>query len=217
MSTVLLVSAATASGLVAIASDWRGQRRAAFYVAKPLTTVLIALLAWVSLASLPVYRGWVMAALVCCLAGDVALLFSAKRAFLGGLASFLVGHLLFVAAFLTELPLAPVDLPLAVWLLATLFLLAVTAYASWLLPRTGALKPAVLAYLVCLTLMVLAALLYAGLAERAVPRWAAVGALLFAVSDAVLAYRKFVAQPWWGQPLTLLTYYLAIGLIAWAH
>ena len=67
------------------------------------------------------------------------------------------------------------------------------------------------------TLMVLAALLYAGLAERAVPRWAAIGAMLFAVSDAVLAYRKFVAQPWWGQPLTLATYYSAIGLIAWAH
>jgi len=215
--TTALVAAALVSGLIAIASDWRGQRRAAFYVAKPLTAVLILLLAWVCLAGLPVYRGWVLAALAFCLAGDVALMFTARRAFVLGLGSFLVGHLLFIAAFATALPLAPIDLPLAVWLLAAVFLLAVTSYASWLLPRTGGLKPAVLAYLVCLTLMVLAALLYAGLAERAVQRWAAVGALLFAVSDAVLAYRKFVAQPWWGQPLTLLSYYLAIGLIAWAH
>lgn len=215
--TTALIAAALASGLLAIASDWRGQRRAAFYVAKPLTTVLILLLASVCLASLPVYRGWVLAALVFCLIGDVALMFTAKRAFLLGLGSFLLGHLLFIAAFATALPLSPIKLPLAVWLLAGLFLLAVAGYARWLLPRTGALKPAVVAYLVCLTLMVLAALLYAGLAERAVPRWAAIGALLFAVSDAVLAYRKFVAQPWWGQPLTLATYYSAIGLIAWAH
>lgn len=215
--TTALIAAALASGLLAIASDWRGQRRAAFYVAKPLTTVLILLLASVCLASLPVYRGWVLAALVFCLIGDVALMFTAKRAFLLGLGSFLLGHLLFIAAFATALPLSPIKLPLAVWLLAGLFLLAVAAYARWLLPRTGALKPAVVAYLVCLTLMVLAALLYAGLAERAVPRWAAIGAMLFAVSDAVLAYRKFVAQPWWGQPLTLATYYSAIGLIAWAH
>ncbi len=213
-----LIATAFASGLATIASDWRGRRRPLFYLAKPLTTLLILALAWLALASAPVYRLWVLAALGCCLAGDIALMFTGPRAFVLGLSSFLAGHLLLIAAFLTDLPLTPLVLPATSWLLGVLFVLLVVAYACWLLPRTGRLKPAVLAYLIALASMVLAALLRAGLSDgESAADWAAAGALLFAISDAVLAYRKFVAAPWWGQPATLTSYYLAIGLMAAAH
>lgn len=213
----ILIGVAVTSGLAAIASDWRGQRRALFYLAKPLTTLLILALAWVSLSALPQYRAWVMAALLCCLVGDIALMLKGTRPFVLGLSAFLIGHLLLIAAFVTGLPLTPLQLPLPTLLGAAVFLLLVTGYAAWLLPRTGKLKPAVLLYLSVLSLMVLAALLRAALSERGADDWVLLGALLFALSDAVLAWRKFVATPWWGQPATLLSYYLAIGLIAWAH
>ena len=213
----LLIAAAVLSGLAAIASDWRGQRRPLFYLAKPLTTVLILALAWVSLSALPPYQAWVMAALLCCLIGDIALMFKGTRPFVLGLAAFLIGHLLLIAAFATGLPLTPLQVPLLALIGAAAFLLLVTGYAAWLLPRTGKLRPAVLLYLSVLSLMVLAALLKSALGERAADDWVLLGALLFALSDAVLAWRKFVAAPWWGQPATLLSYYLAIGLIAWAH
>ncbi|MES2886107.1 MAG: lysoplasmalogenase [Pseudomonadota bacterium] len=213
----LLIATAAASGLVAIASDWRGQRQRLFYFAKPLTTVLIVVLAWVSLSALPQYRAWVMAALLCCLTGDIALMFKGTRPFVLGLAAFLIGHLLLIAAFVTGLPLTPLQVPLPPLVAGAAFLLLVAGYAAWLLPRTGKLKPAVLLYLSVLSLMVLAALLKSALGERAADDWVLLAALLFALSDAVLAYRKFVAAPWWGQPATLLSYYLAIGLIAWAH
>jgi uncharacterized membrane protein YhhN len=213
----LLIAAAFASGLAAIASDWNHQRRPLFYVAKPLTTLLVIALAVVSLAQAPDYRGWVLAALAFCWVGDVALLFTSSRAFIVGLSSFLIGHVLFIAAFLTDLPAAPLALPGAVWLGGAAFLLAVALYAGALLPRTGRLRPAVLVYLLALTAMVLAAVLRAGLGESPLAAWALAGALLFAVSDSVLAYRKFVTAPWWGQPATLATYYLAIGLIAGTH
>lgn len=213
----LLICAAFASGLATIASDWRHRRRPLFYLAKPLTTGLILALAWVSLADAPAYRNWVMAALGCCLVGDIALMFTGSRAFLLGLAGFLLGHLLLIAAFAADLPLVPLFLPQLAALAALAFLLAVIAYSRWLLPRTGRLRTAVLLYLSALTAMVLTALLRAGLSESHAATLAAAGALLFAVSDAVLAYRKFVSAPWWGQPATLLSYYLAIGLIAWTH
>ncbi|MES2683306.1 MAG: lysoplasmalogenase [Pseudomonadota bacterium] len=214
---LLLIAAAIASGLATIASDWHGQRRPLFYITKPLTTLLITALAWLALASAPGYRSWVIAALGFCLAGDVALMFSSRRAFLLGLSAFVLGHLLLIAAFVTDLPLAPLFVPHTALFGGLAFMALVLGYASWLLPRTGRLKPAVLVYLSVLSAMVLAALLRAGLSESHAATWAAAGALLFALSDAVLAWRKFVAQPWWGQPLTLLTYYFAIGLIAWAH
>ena len=216
MSTLLILLAAL-SGLTAIACDWRGVRRPLFYLAKPLTTLLILGLAWVSLAAMPGYRGWVMAAIGFCLIGDVALMFTGTRAFIVGLAGFLIGHLLLIAAFVIGLPLTPLFWPAPALVAAAIFLLAVLAYARWLLPRLGALRPWVLLYIGALTVMVLAALLRATLSESSAASFVLLGALLFALSDAVLAYRKFVRQPWWGQPLTLLTYYLALGLIAWAH
>ncbi|MDO9453034.1 MAG: lysoplasmalogenase [Stagnimonas sp.] len=213
----LLIAAALASGLATIAGDWRGVRRRWFYLTKPLTTLLILALAAITLTHAPRYQAWVMAALGFCLLGDVALMFAGTRAFVLGLSSFLLGHVLFIAAFVTDLPLVPLALPLVVWLLGGVFLAGVLSYARWLLPRTGRLKPAVLMYLTVLTAMTLAALLRAAVSESPAANWVCAGAMLFAVSDAVLAYRKFVRAPWWGQPVTLLTYYLAIGLMAWAY
>lgn len=216
MQTILLI-AALLSGFTTIASDWGPQRQRLFYWAKPLTTLLIIALAWLSLADAPPYRAWITLALGCCLIGDIALMWHHTRAFMLGLSSFLIGHLLLIAAFASDLPLSPLFWPLPALWVAGVYLLVAGSYARWLLPRTGSLKPAVLVYLLVLIAMGLTALLRAGLTESAASRWVAVGALLFAVSDGVLAYRKFVATPWWGQPLTLLTYFLAIGLMAWAH
>ncbi len=214
---ILLIAAATFSGLAAIASDLGGVRRPLFYLAKPLTTVLILALAWYSPAAATPYRLWLMAALLCCLGGDIALMFSGSRAFVLGLASFLIGHLLLIAAFATDLPLTPLFLPPAVLIAAGVFVLLVVGFARRLLPLAGRMKLPVTLYISALTVMVLVALLRAALSGSAAAWWVCAGALLFALSDAVLGYRKFVAAPRWGQPVTLLSYYLAIGLIAWAQ
>lgn len=213
---VLLLLAIVVSAAVTIAADRGGVRRPVFYLAKPLTTALILSLAAFALAPWPEYRAWVLAALLACLAGDIALMFAGQRWFVAGLASFLVGHGLLIVAFARELPWAGLAPGLPVLLFGLLFLLAVGTYARWLLPRTGSLKGPVLAYLSVLSAMVLVALLRA---DAGVPGAALTlaGALLFALSDAVLAYRKFVRAPSWGQPATLASYYAALGSIAWAH
>lgn len=211
----ILVAAALVSGLTAIATDWR-VRRPLFYLAKPLTTALIMLLAWQQLAPWPDYRSWVLLAYVGCLLGDIALMFKSTRAFVLGLASFLVGHLILIGAFASEATLTSVPEP-ALLVAAAAFVAMVLAYLLWLLPRTGRLAPAVVLYVAALTVMVLAALWRAASATADSAWVALAGALLFALSDATLAYCKFVAAPRWGQAAILSSYFLAIGLIAGAH
>lgn len=203
-------AAAAASGLLAIAADWNGRRHRAFYVLKPLTTALvIGCVLAVEPASLP-YQRWLFVALGLALVGDVCLMFPGNRAFLGGLAAFLLAHFAFVAAFLQDTR-AP-DLP--GWLAAIVFyaigLLVV------LLPRAGRLKPAVLLYCLALGAMVFAAAArHASFGDGDSLR-ALLGALAFMASDSLLGWRRFVGDYRGAQALILSTYWLAIGLIAWS-
>ena len=97
---ILMAAAAVAAGVdwVAVATDDRRLE----YVAKP--AVLTALV--VAAAVIPAdhtdlvdRRWWFVAALVCCLVGDVLLMLP-HDLFVPGLAAFLVGHVLFIVGLL---------------------------------------------------------------------------------------------------------------------
>lgn len=110
--------------------------------------------------------------------GDVALLGSGPTAFTAGLASFLAGHVAWVAALrphrsgtLTPTRAAP-------------YLLAWAGLNAYLWPRTGRDRVPVLAYSTALLATALAA------ADTGKPAVAAGGAL-FLVSDSLLALEKF--------------------------
>jgi uncharacterized membrane protein YhhN len=191
--------AALGSGLVTIASDFH-QRYTSFYVFKPLTTLLLIALAY---ALLPVSdsRAPMLFALVFCLAGDIALLWHGKRAFIAGLLAFLLGHLLLVWA-LVQHPASQAPPP-AWWLIC----LPAVGYIAYLAPRCGRLLPAVVVYVCTILAMVLAA---AG--AHATPALSGsglvlTGALSFLLSDSVLAWRRFVQPSAIGQAITLATYY----------
>lgn len=202
--------AVAVSATVAVALDWR-IRRPGFGFFKLLTTALIVALTVQCGGDAPL-----LAALALCWAGDAALLAHGTRAFLAGLVLFLLGHVAFLLRWGAVLngqhwPLPP---PAA---LATgvALLIAATAYLRWLWPRTGRLAWPVLVYMTVLMAMTLAALWLAALQGGAAWR-AAAGALLFAASDAMLAWRRFVRPPVWGQAFTLLSYYGALLLISLA-
>ena len=180
--------AIAASAVATIASDW-GTRRKAFYLFKPLTTLLIIALA-VTLLPVGEQRTLLLAALGFCLVGDIVLMRHGTAAFAAGLSAFLVGHLLFIVAFWQQAPSA------GWWLLAVPAL----AYFAYLQPRTGKLWPAVALYLAAILGMALAA------AGNGAPLLI-VGALLFMASDSVLAWRRFVKPFALGQAATLATYY----------
>ena len=200
----LLIAASAAS---TIGAEHRNARRAV-YLFKPLTTILVLALA--AGAPEPVSRGYqalVCAGLLFSLAGDVFLMLPRDR-FVAGLASFLVAHLFYVAAF------APRPQTLA----APLVLAALVAYGIVLMralwPRLGTLRAPVAVYAAALLVM----------AWQAAERWvvldttpallAAIGAGLFVVSDSVLAWERFRRRSSYGQAVVLGTYFAAQWLIA---
>jgi uncharacterized membrane protein YhhN len=148
--------------------------------------------------------------------GDACLLAGGTRWFLAGLMTFLLGHLAYVAGIGMIEPAArwagdagwlaavPVAIALAVLVLA------------W--PRLGSQRLPVIAYVVTITVMVIAAIAAARGAALPDPnRWRLVaGASLFFVSDLAVARDRFgtrcFANKLWGLP----TYYAGQLLIAWS-
>lgn len=136
---------------------------------------VLALAALAAGAPGPVALGLALGAL-----GDLFLSRPGTRAFLAGMAAFAAGHLAYAAEFLAPggwPPLLPA---------AGLLVLALSTEA-WLAPRTGALRWPVRGYVAVITLMAFAALTLPegrGLALA--------GALLFLLSDLLLALDLFV-------------------------
>lgn len=126
-------------------------------------------------------RALVTAGLVASLAGDVFLV-DEERCFLPGLASFLVAHLLYVAAFLRGAELA------AAAPYAACYLLVGAVLCGLLWPRLGKLRVPVLAYALVLSAMCAAA--WARGRTDGSPL-APIGATLFYLSDGVLAVNRF--------------------------
>lgn len=197
-----------ALGVAAV--DWfavRTNRTKIEAVAKPLVmaTLLLAVLGGgISATAVLVALG-----LACSLIGDVLLLARFDR-FLAGLGAFFVGHLFFVSAFLQRSN--EVRLP---WLIAAgvvaLVLVALTGRPI----VAGASKHRGLAVPVCAYVAVLTTMVIAGAATGAVP--AALGAFLFAGSDAVLGWNRFVAPLSNGRLWTHVPYHFGQALIAvWA-
>ncbi|KFO36490.1 Lysoplasmalogenase, partial [Fukomys damarensis] len=143
-----------------------------------------------------VHTSLLQGALLCSVVGDACLVW--PETFLHGMAAFAAAHLFYLRAF-GLFPLRPSLLLLA--------LLAAATYLSLLLPH---LEPA-MAGPVAAYAPLLAAVLWRGLARGGSTSH---GVLLFAVSDAVLAWDAFVWPLPHGRLVTMTTYYAAQALIA---
>lgn len=212
---ILMAAAAVAAGI-----DWvavgTGTRRLE-YAAKP--AVLVALV--VAAAVIPVdrtdlmdRRWWFVAALVLCLVGDVLLMLP-RNLFVPGLAAFLVGHVLFIVGLLQ--PPSPPGVPPFSFSTAGLVVAAAVVVTVEAAPGTRllrsllaggerALVPPVCIYVAAIATMVVLAVNVGILA-------AAAGAVLFLVSDTLLAWNRFVRTVPHGDLGVHVTYHLAQGLL----
>ena len=145
-------------------------------------------------------------------AGDV-LLDLDPRFFVFGLGAFLLAHLTYIGVFLRNRARSvAVGLPrLAA---AAVVIASSIALSVWIVPSVGALAVPVVLYICALTTMVSTAIL--GRFQR---NWVAVGAVLFLISDSLLAVDRFKTPIPWRDVLVWSTYYLgqcgiALGYLA---
>jgi uncharacterized membrane protein YhhN len=186
------------------------------YVFKPLSTLVVVAVA--SLSFLlpernPTYAVGVLVGLTFSLAGDIALMFEEKRRFLlVGLGSFLVAHVAYAAVFGILGRVSAWDVLSVVLLTA----IAVVVYRL-LKPNLGTMRWPVLAYIVAISVMVSLAISTLRSSAFTLMQAALVasGAVLFYLSDAILALCRFW-RPWRYRRISLVFYYAGQLLIALA-
>jgi uncharacterized membrane protein YhhN len=199
----MLEAAFTIAAVAALANWWVRVRPSPLVelITKPLVTVMMIVAAATIHANPTSARPWVVAGLVCCLIGDVALLNQVDK-FIVGLGAFLVGHVLFAVAALRIGAHWPwIVLPMVV-------LIAILAVVGRrIIGSSGSLAPAVGAYFAVITTMAL-------LLTITLRPFAIVGASAFVVSDAILGWNKFVRQHRFGPVAVMITYHVALaGLV----
>ena len=204
---LLLTAAIALSAALAIQAEHRGTRWMV-YVFKPLATLLILLLA--TTAQDPIsarYQALVCAGLLFSLAGDVFLMMPRDR-FVSGLASFLVAHAFYIAAFASWPP--TVSAPIV--LMALLLVAGLLLRTLW--KKLGTLRIPVVVYAVALVVMAWQAIERSEALDTLSAALALEGALLFVISDATLAEERFAGRSRYGSVIVLVTYFAAQWLIA---
>jgi uncharacterized membrane protein YhhN len=209
VASLALTAAAILSGAIYIWTTYAGAQTQR-YLFKPLTTVLILLLALVMPAAVsPLYQTLVVIGILFSLAGDIFLMLPEKW-FVGGLVSFLVAHLFYVAGYITRGGFQ------FHWPLLMLFVLYGAILLTLLLPHVGDLRLPVVVYAAALLVMGWQATELWWVVRDRAALLAMVGALLFVASDSILALDKFRAHIPHRDMLIMSTYYSALLLIAWS-
>ncbi len=157
---------------------------------------------------------WFLAAgLVLCLAGDVLLALPRDRAFLAGLVSFLLGHVMYIVAFFL---VTDVGLWAAVGALPVLC--ASIGVFLWLKPHLGDMKVPVMAYVLVISVMVTMAWSVfmesgAGATGRIL---VLVGAVMFYLSDITVAMDRFMQDRFVNKLVGLPLYFGGQFLLAFS-
>jgi uncharacterized membrane protein YhhN len=174
------------------------------FVLKSIPALCLAVMAWMFIPGLTgklLFAGFLFSA-----GGDTSLSFVAKgeKFFLAGLASFLIAHVLYVIAFAQNAEFSTGRLPLIVF-----WVVFAGGMAAVLAPKLGDMKIPVFAYVAVILGMVVFATLWQG------PHLTMliVGAVLFMLSDSMIAIDKFLKPISWSRYFIMVTYYTGQFLI----
>lgn len=197
-----------------VIAEIRGNRRARF-ILKPLSTLLViavACLAFLEPTQNPTYTIGVLIGLIFSFGGDVALMYENRKAFMLGLVLFLLAHIAYATTFAMLTNLSALDLASTILLLA----LGVWFYRV-IAPNLGTLRVPVIVYIVVISIMMNRAI--ATLASpifNNIQAWMiALGAILFYISDMMLAAARFW-RPFRYNRISLAFYYAGQLLLALA-
>jgi len=158
----------------------------------------LALMAWRSRGGVRKDTGLLALGLALAAFGDVLLDWDA-RMFALGLAAFLLTHLVYIAVFARNR--MPGQVGSTRISAVVVVVIGAAALSIWIVPSVGVLAVPVVLYICALTGMVGSAIAFQG-------RWIAAGAVLFFISDSLLAIHKFKMPVPARDYLVWSTYYL---------
>ena len=170
------------------------------FLPKALPIGVLAVFAYIKLSAMPRYM--VLMALLFSLAGDISLALPFAESFITGLSCFFLAHLSYAACFANLNRHKPKALssdiisPNVKWLISLTIVSFTAVMAGHILPASGSLFYPVVAYISVITLMGLTAV------WSAQTKLIVTGALLFVISDAILAQSVFKT------PLPLSTFWV---------
>lgn len=169
----------------------QGQYKIAEYFIKPL--IIIWLIAWFVLQLRYIrnsLKKWIIFALFFSWLGDVLLMFHLEDPlfFLLGLSSFLVAHIFYIIFFHFVRIKEMVKSRWYLLLIVALYYAIVVAILS---PYLGDMKLPVRIYAVVISFMFLLAIHMLFIKNKTTGLWMMAGAILFVVSDSLLAFNKF--------------------------
>ena len=203
----LLAAGIIVSAVLHINAEYHGPQWK-IYIFKPLTMVLIITM---GLNLLPEDIGWyhlaLLAGLLFPIGGDVALMWPSDK-FLLGLVSFLTGHVFYISGLHSGIEWTSTGV---VW--APLLFLGSGMF--WVL-RSGLGKMQVPVLVYILVILIMSGLAWERHLQLELPQtlFAACGAILFLISDAMLALNRFRMKFKSAQFFILSTYYVAQSAIA---
>lgn len=183
IAAVLVVAAASLAALL-----WFGERQGVARVQWPLkalTSALYLALAWRQ-GPASAYDAWIVAGLLLCFVGDLALVPRDRAWFLAGLVAFLLAHVAYTVAFAGAAP--PTSLP---WGALAVIVAASLAVFLHFRPHLGAMLGPVVAYILVISVMLAAAWAVAAARHDGFGWQVAAGATLFYLSDIAVARRRF--------------------------
>lgn len=184
-------------------------------------TLLLTLIFWLLMESSQNWSTqffkWILAGLFFSLGGDVLLIFQEVdgQYFVLGLTSFLLAHLAYIWAF-TKTYRNDHEVSLLRqqgWLLVLIVGYAVYFFGR-ISPSLGGFIAPVMAYTVVIAVMALLAFNRYGKVSSGSFWWVASGAVLFLMSDSILAWNKFADKLTYGHALIMATYGIAQLCIA---
>ncbi len=198
-----------------IGNDW------CKYISKVMLMPLLMLLLYNETKEIKKFR-WIYLALFFSWLGDIFLMFprntyavsTAQLLFVLGLSAFLIAHVNYIIWFIKETAAKPKDsiLRQRPYLLLP-FLLYLFLLLRFLFPSLGVMKIPVTLYGICIILMLITAFNRKNLVHSFSYYLVFIGAILFVLSDSLIAIDVFYEKQEWHRSAIMITYILAQGMI----
>jgi len=199
--------------LIGVLFHEKKKNRQPLLITKFILSLLFVIAALIQPRPVPVYFHYLLMGLIFCLVGDVCLALPQKKAFMGGLVAFLLGHILYIFSFLNL-----VSIPK--WLSPGVLIIVVisTLVFFWLRPHLKFMLIPVLLYIVVITLMAIGALAVFWKSSFQVSGRVLIlaGALCFYASDIFVARQRFIKEEFRNRILGLPLYYTGQFMLAFS-